>query len=125
MIRAEAARLTALGLYGTQGHSGHCRGHGVLLEQVPRSKLVVVDYSDGEIRLPWVDHTIALAYFKRSLVGKVDGTINGIGWGCDKRAAQPCFPLDYAVRPANFAGLRASALSDERNIKIACVPLSA
>lgn len=87
-------------------------------KKVARHKLLVLDFSDGKMRLPWVGPQASLAYFKRSMVGKVDGTLTGTAHACSTGDEQPCFPLDYAVRPINFHGLRAETLSNERNISL-------
>ena len=49
---------------------------------------------------------------------QVDGTLTGTAHACSTGDEQPCFPLDYAVRPINFHGLRAETLSNERNISL-------
>jgi hypothetical protein len=85
---------------------------------VPREKLVVLDFSDGHRRLPWNPASLALVTFKRSLISKNDGTYTSTSDGCDYHSVQPCFPLDYAVRPYDYKGLTAASLLDARNISI-------
>jgi len=86
--------------------------------RVPKKRLAVMDFSDGAMKLPWTPPSMAHIIFKRSLVSKYDGSFKDVSNGCGYNSPQPCFPLDYAVRPDNYKGLKAATLSQNRKYSI-------
>jgi hypothetical protein len=83
---------------------------------VPTEKLAVLDFSDGYHKISYAPPANIL--FKRSLVKKVDGSFDSVTDKCGYDDPQPCFPLDYAIRPDDYKGLTSNSLSLDRKFPV-------
>lgn len=78
---------------------------------VPADKILLIEWSDGALVVPYIQQDRYLAVFKRSFVVKSDGMLTGVATSCEK---SNCFPFSFGMLNQYLEGLRVSTVGNRQ-----------